>query len=115
MTNMMKKLSALLLVALLLCSCESRTPRVEYDGKLLSEEDIAALGKPFETEAEKETETETETDEPADGIVHWTDGGTVWHERLSCSRLSDKSPVRTGSVDEALAAKKERGCSFCCE
>ena len=112
---MIRKLSILLLLVVVLSSCSNGEPCVKYDGKMLSAEDIAALGDLFATETEAETETETETEEPADGIVYWTDSGVVWHERLSCRHLSDKNPIRTGSIDEALAAKKERGCSFCCD
>lgn len=113
----MRNFLILLLLTFLFSSCGNNDPRVEYDGKMLSPEKIEALGEIFETKKETQTETEaeTETEEPADGIVYWTDSGAVWHERLSCGHLSDKNPIRTGSIEEALAAKKERGCSFCCE
>ena len=108
----------LALLTLLLASCAPVSPTVEYDGRQLSSEEIRQLGESFllsETETETEPETEKETKEPADGIVHWTAGGSVWHESRACSRLSRSSTVVTGTVDEAIAAKKGKGCSFCCE
>lgn len=108
-----------LVLLVFLCSCHSSVPVVEYDGRLLSSEEIWELGESFRGETETETETETEaqeeTKEPADGIVHWTAGGEVWHESRSCNRISQRSPMITGSIDEAIAAKKERACSVCCE
>ena len=105
---------------LFLVSCQSAEPRVEYDGKLLSSEEIWALGESFRSESwesERETDFDTEkmlgtTDEE---LVYWTEGGTVWHAKDSCYRISKKSPVIAGSVDDAIAAKKERGCSVCCK
>jgi hypothetical protein len=94
-------------------------PQVEYDGAVLSSEEIRALGKNVlaqtETLPQTESETEKEMREPADGTVYWTEGGEVWHEWRDCSRISKKSPVLTGSIEDAVAAKKDRGCSFCCE
>ena len=110
------KMIAVLLVAFSLCAC-ARPPQVEYDGAVLSSEEIRALGKKALTQTETlmQTETEKETHEPADGIVYWTEGGEVWHEWRDCSRISKKNPVLTGSIEDAMAAKKDRGCSFCCK
>lgn len=107
------RIFVVLVLLVFLCSCHSSAPVVEYDGRLLSAEEIGELGESFR--GETETETQEETKEPADGIVHWTAGGEVWHESRSCNRISQTSPVITGSIDEAIAAKKERACSICCE
>ena len=109
-----------LLSTILLFACSANEPTVEYNGRMLSEEEIFALSDRFprdsEADAGIESETEpAETAEPADGIVHFTDGGTVWHEWLSCGHLSQKSEIKSGTVEEAIAAGKERGCSFCTE
>ena len=109
------------LVALALTSCSSALPQVEYNGRPLTEEELADMQeeleraeKAKETEGEVVTEAVTETEEPADGIVHWTKGGTVWHERESCVRISKKDTIQTGSIEQAMAAGKARGCATCC-
>lgn len=69
----------------------------------------------FETEATSEPEPEApeETREPQDGIVHWTAGGEVWHEWNTCSHLSRRDEIVTGTVEEAEREGKLRGCAFC--
>lgn len=110
---------SLILLAMLFCACSADAPRVEYNGEELSREEIFSLSDRFpretEAETEPESETEEETREPADGIVHWTAGGEVWHEWSSCGHLSQKNEVESGSVEDAISAGKERGCSFCTE
>ena len=91
---------------------------MEYNGKELSAEEIFSLADRFPREAETETETlfEIESEEtvaPTDGIVYFTDGGTVWHEWSTCGHLSQKGEVKSGSIEDAIEAGKERGCSFC--
>ena len=51
--------------------------------------------------------------EPADGIVYYSEGGEVWHEWRTCGHLSQKNEIFTGSIEDAMAAGKERGCSYC--
>lgn len=106
-------------MAVFLYSCQE-APQVEYNGVPLTSEEIRALGESVkaqesETLPQTEAETEQETKEPADGIVFWTAGGEVWHEWQDCYRISKKNPVLTGSIEEAMAANKDRGCSSCCE
>lgn len=102
---------------ILLSGCGKSAPDIQYNGTKLSEEELLAMATSFETETEAELEPETveETDEPQDGVVHWTEGGTVWHEWQTCSHLSRRDPVTTGTVEEAMAAGKTRGCAFCTE
>ena len=93
-----------LLFAILLSSCTARSAAVEYDGRMLSADEIAALGQRFEraetetevgteagtgtetgtetetetetgTETETETETETDTDTDPISTVYWTADG----------------------------------------
>ena len=110
---------AVLVSAALLGSCVADEPRVEYNGELLSQEDIFALADQFtatETvEEETESEESEETREPADGVVYWTESGSVFHERLSCGHLSKKNEIISGSIEEAIAEGKARGCAFCTE
>ena len=100
---------------LLLSGCARSVPEIHYNGTRLSEEALLAMATSFETEAETEPETEApeETDEPEDGIVHWTEGGTVWHEWQTCSHLSRKDTIITGTIEEAKTDGKTRGCAFC--
>ena len=110
------------LLMIFLCACAKDAPTVEYNGRELTKEELAAIGAAIESEeqaamqTEKETEvlTEEETREPADGVLFWTDGGRVWHESALCSYLSKKDSVHQGNEEQARAAKKERGCAFCC-
>lgn len=106
-------------LTVLLGACTADAPRVEYNGEQLSQEDIFALADQFRENDETETVTETEEPEetraPADGIVYWTVGGEVWHEWRSCGHLSRKNEVTSGSIAEAIAQGKERGCSYCTE
>lgn len=103
-------------LTLLLCSCSAREAKVSYNGKELSAEEIFELSEQFprETETVKETEPKIEeTVEPADGIVYYSEGGEVWHEWRTCGHLSQKNEIFTGSIEDAMAAGKERGCSYC--
>ena len=105
-----------ILLAMLLCSCSADDVLVSYNGEELSAEEIFELSEQFprETETVKETETEAEeTVEPADGIVYYSEGGEVWHEWRTCGHLSQKNEIFTGSIEDAMAAGKERGCSYC--
>lgn len=110
---------SLILLTAVFCACSTNAPRVEYNGEALSREEIFALADQFpretETEPEAVSETKAETREPADGIVYWTAGGEVWHEWSTCGHLSQKNEIKNGSVEDAAAAGKERGCSFCTE
>lgn len=45
--------------------------------------------------------------------VYWTESGKVYHWKETCGSLRHSEHVLSGSVDEALAAKKERACKSC--
>ena len=108
----MKRMAMILLLVAMLTSCGESEPFVEYNGRLLSEEELVAMREKLLEASQPSDET---LHEPADGIVYWTEGGEVWHESASCGHLSQKNPAKTGTVEEAMAAKKERPCSYCCE
>ncbi len=119
---------------LFLAGCRMQTPGVMYNGRELSSEELAEMRESFVTEREESTETETDkesctetdadgtaalgtegdTETEADGVVYWTEGGVVWHESETCHRISKKNPTITGSIKDAMAAKKQEPCSFCC-
>lgn len=56
-----------------------------------------------------------EYDDHGNLVVFWLEGGSVWHESLYCSVLSDLSrdSIFSGSVFEAMLAHKERACKRC--
>ena len=117
---MKKAVLCIVIICLFLCllpSCAEPLPAVSYNGKEMTEEELFALADALAKAAETESETEApepeETEEAADGIVHWTENGAVYHEWDTCSHLSKKDPVQTGSISQAQEAGKERGCFFC--
>ena len=113
---MRRILMVLILLTALLCSCGANEATVSYNGTELSAEEIFELSESFPRETESESEAETkpeETVEPADGIVYFSEGGEVWHEWRTCGHLSQKNEIICGSIEDAIAAGKERGCSFC--
>ena len=55
---------------------------------------------------------ETEHDSLTD-VVYWTESGSVYHATDQCSSLKHSEKILHGSVEEALAAKKERPCKTC--
>ena len=67
--------------------------------------------KEHESEHNKNTDETTAAGEE-NGIVYWTKSGGVWHSSRDC-RYIKNSEVESGSVDDAIAAGKERVCSSC--
>lgn len=64
------------------------------------------------------TTTHTETtssDRSTDvqDIVYWTVSGSVWHTDKNCSSLEHANEILSGTVNEAIAAKKSRVCKKC--
>ena len=45
--------------------------------------------------------------------VYWTEGGTVYHLRDTCSALKKSKEIFHGTIEEALSARKERACKTC--
>lgn len=114
----MKKYCLLLLMLFgaLLASCAQREALVEYDGRLLTKDELAALvSAAIETEAEPPVPVfrfgEGEVEEA--NRVYFTVGGSVWHTRPDCGHLSKKSTVYYGTREEAESLGKDRGCSSC--
>lgn len=48
-----------------------------------------------------------------DGIVYWTDGGSVWHTDKECTSLSHSVDIRSGTVEKAIGCGKSRACKRC--
>lgn len=45
--------------------------------------------------------------------VFWVPNGKVYHSTKSCDSLSRSKTIKSGSVEEAKAAGKSRGCKRC--
>ena len=58
-----------------------------------------------------ETTVITVMTEPS--VVYWTESGTVYHLRETCSSLTKSKKILHGSIEEALLAEKERVCKRC--
>ena len=46
-------------------------------------------------------------------VVYWTESGTVYHFRDTCSTLKRSKKIFQGSIEEAILAQKERVCKTC--
>lgn len=89
---------------------------VEYDGRLLTKEELRALvSATIETQEETSIPVvpfgEDEVEEAQ--RVYFSIGGSVWHTKLDCGRLSKKNTVYYGTREEAQSLGKDRGCSVC--
>lgn len=65
----------------------------------------------FETTINETVSEEKESQEGT--IVYWVEKGQVWHTSKSCSYISNKDNVISGTQEQALEAGKERVCSRC--
>lgn len=61
-----------------------------------------------------EADSSVITDESGERItVYWSKGGSVWHLSLKCYHVAKLDTVYSGYVEDAIAAKKEKLCSYC--
>lgn len=58
------------------------------------------------------TESIVSVDDTPD-VVYWTESGSVYHVTDRCSSLRHSAQILHGSMEEAMAAKKERPCKSC--
>ena len=52
-------------------------------------------------------------EEEPDNTVYWTKGGGVYHLYKDCGYIKSSSEILSGTVEEALEAKKSGVCSRC--
>ncbi len=107
----------LLALCILFVACTAgQDAHIEYNGRLLTEEELKAMILAgMETEptstivpirfGNDEVETEFR--------VYWSEGGSVWHTDLGCGHISEKGDVYYGTVESALSQGKERPCATC--
>ena len=48
-----------------------------------------------------------------DGLAYWTPFGEVYHFNPDCQHLKNSGTISSGTVQDALDAKRTRGCSGC--
>ena len=48
-----------------------------------------------------------------DGLAYWTPFGEVYHFNPDCQHLKNSGTIYSGTVQDALDAKRTRGCSGC--
>lgn len=109
-------LICLLLLVFLLTACSQNEALVEYDGRLLTKDEIKALvSSALETEAQEPiTVVRFGENEVANELrVYFSDGGSVWHTRSDCGYLTQKNTIYYGTREEAQSAGKDRCCSVC--
>ena len=58
-------------------------------------------------------ETEKGTTSSSGKVVFWTESGSVWHSFKDCGHLKNSKEILSGSVDDAIAAGKEKLCTTC--
>lgn len=107
----------LLVLAVGIMSCGDSAP-VIYDGRELSEDEIAAMIRPSETEEQVELPPalpwDTRTEIPESERVYWTLGGSVWHTEADCRYIkTSDATLYYGTEADALSAGKKRICSGC--
>ena len=52
--------------------------------------------------------------DPQPSVVYWTSGGEVRHSTKDCPSLKRSTNIRSGSIEQARAAGKNRACRNCC-
>ncbi len=61
-------------------------------------------------ESEESSETEITNEEQT---VYWTKSGKVWHLSPDCHHLKNSTNILSGTIEDAIAAKKTKVCSSC--
>ena len=66
------------------------------------------------SDGEKTEAVSDATEEKTDpDVVYWTENGKVWHVKRDCGHIKKSKVIISGSVEDAIAAEKERACSTC--
>ena len=126
MRKTIKTISILLLVFLsfTLFSCDFDESQHHLSGGvLLDDEKISEIKNEVlsgiiekdteENSTEANTSSEKENNDEKDGIVYWTESGSVWHESAGCSHLKNSTKIVSGSVADAQKAGKSKACTRC--
>ena len=80
----------------------------------LESTELITENKATSPETDETTEGQVITDVNGERIkVYWSKGGSVWHLSLSCYHVAKLDTVYSGYIEDAIAAKKEKLCSYC--
>jgi len=84
----------------------------ETDEIVKDETESSQSNKETESDSSKEESTKKDNEE-TDNTVYWTKGGGVYHLYKDCGYIKSSSEILSGTVEEALEAKKSGVCSRC--
>ncbi len=106
----MKKVVILLLSVILLCSCSviSDTDQ-ENTGTVVTLEDIERVSEALQN---KNIEYKSGVDRDAP-IYYWSENGSVFHSKETCSALANSKKIIAGNVDHAYNDGIDKTCSRC--
>ena len=101
----------IIFIAFSFVSCvEQNTVEIVY------KEGIDPSAVPAFTEpASPQAETPSYAEDVADGVMYFTENGSVWHRDRECSSLKRSTNVLSGTVEEAEAKGKAAPCKRCAE
>ena len=105
----MKKAIILFLSILLLCSCSVFSSDAENTGIIVTPEDIEKVSEKL---AQKNIEYEDGVDYNAP-IYYWSENGSVFHSRETCSALANSKKIIAGNIDDAYNRGIDQTCSRC--
>ena len=110
----MRQIGALALALMLLLLCCGCTATADFDaGEQLTAAELAALKEQLAAQKEEEDTAPSAGSAVQDGTVYWLDSGKVYHTNAACYHIAKKDSVKSGTVEEATAAGKERVCASC--
>ena len=108
------RIGGFVLALLLLLFCCGCTDTADFDaGQQLTAAELAALKEQMAAQNENSDTTPSGGGASQDGTVYWLDSGKVYHTDATCYHIAKKENVKSGTVDAATAAGKERACASC--
>ncbi len=106
----MKKVIILFLSVLLLCSCSAFSEADEENtGTIVTPEDIERVSEALE---QKNIVYENGIDTKAP-IYYWSENGSVFHSRETCSALANSKKIIAGNINHAYNNGIDETCSRC--
>ncbi len=106
----MKKVIILFLSVLILCSCSAFSGENEENtGIIVTPEDIERVSESLE---KKNIEYVIGIDYNAP-IYYWSENGSVFHSRETCSALANSKKVIAGNINHAHSQGIDEICSRC--
>lgn len=110
-------IGAICIIGLISCDQPSEDPGGVRVTPEMLESVSASLSEWNETEEQTTVTTTTSIAKTEfttlNGVVFWTESGSVYHLSDQCGALRNAKNIFQGSIAEALAAKKEWVCKSC--